>query len=129
MARKFVRSLTFGDKIPSKSIKLKKILVLNQTKQHQMLIGCWDWWRELLNLEMWTLWKSFIHHNLDLILNLQLCLEPLGKRWYRKAWKFQHRATKLSHALKNLDYQSRCNELNLTTLKKRRTRGDLIQKF
>ena len=41
----------------------------------------------------------------------------------------QRRATKVSHALKGLKYDDRLNDLNLTTLEKRRTRGDLIQKF
>ena len=31
----------------------------------------------------------------------------------------QHKTTKVSHALKNIDCKSRCKELNLTTLEKR----------
>ena len=54
---------------------------------------------------------------------------PYAKGDIEKLEKIQHRATKVSHTLKNLDYQSRCKELNLRPLEKRRTRGDLIQKF
>ncbi|CAF0816430.1 unnamed protein product [Brachionus calyciflorus] len=43
--------------------------------------------------------------------------------------KVQHRATKVATKLKNLDYEKRCDLLNLTFLKLRRTRGDLIQMF
>ena len=35
--------------------------------------------------------------------------------------KIQHKATKLSHTFKDLDYQSRFKEVNLTKLEKRRT--------
>ena len=43
--------------------------------------------------------------------------------------KFQRRATRIPHTLKNLDYESRCQFLGLTSLQDRRTRGDLIQQF
>ena len=43
--------------------------------------------------------------------------------------KIQHRATKIAHSMKGLSYNKRLEILNLTTLKTRRTRGDLIQKF
>ena len=43
--------------------------------------------------------------------------------------RIQHRATKIAHSLKRHEYDERCRILNLTPLKERRIRGDLIQKF
>ena len=43
--------------------------------------------------------------------------------------KVQKRATKISSILKNNDYLDRLEALQLTTLEKRRTRGDLIFMF
>jgi len=43
--------------------------------------------------------------------------------------KVQERATKVSPCLKSKDYKTRCNVLGLTTLKQRRVRGDMIQKY
>ena len=41
----------------------------------------------------------------------------------------QKRATKILNILKNIDYLDRLEALHLTTLEKRRTRGDLIYMF
>ncbi len=41
----------------------------------------------------------------------------------------QKRATKLVSQIKNLTYEMRLKELNLTTLEERRTRGGIIQFF
>ena len=43
--------------------------------------------------------------------------------------KVQRRATKTCYQIKQLDYETRCDALGLTTLEKRRKRGDLIQQF
>ena len=43
--------------------------------------------------------------------------------------KVQRRATKISPYLKHASYEDRCKILNITSLKRRRIRGDLIQKF
>ena len=43
--------------------------------------------------------------------------------------KIQHRATKISYKLKGLNYNQRCHALNLTSLKIKRTRDDLIHKY
>ena len=41
----------------------------------------------------------------------------------------QQQATKLISAIRNLSYENRLRKLELTTLKDRRLRGDLIQMF
>jgi ribonucleases P/MRP protein subunit RPP40 len=41
----------------------------------------------------------------------------------------KQRATKLMPAIRNLSYENRLRKLELTTLKDRRLRGDLIQMF
>ncbi len=56
-------------------------------------------------------WTPYMHKDID-------CLE-----------KIQHRATKIPHSLKSLQYPQRCVEMGLTSLTKRRDRGDLIQMF
>ena len=52
---------------------------------------------------------------------------PLGVHTQNK--KVQHRATKVASNFKNLDYEKRCELLDLFTLNLRRIRGDLIQMF
>ena len=51
---------------------------------------------------------------------------PFLKGDIEKLKKTQHRATKISHRMKGLSYNERCQALNLTSLK---TSGDLIQKY
>ena len=41
----------------------------------------------------------------------------------------QHRATKVPQEMKQFDYETRCTKLGLTSLRQRRIRGDLIQKY
>ena len=43
--------------------------------------------------------------------------------------RVQRLATKVAHTLKRFKYEKRCEMLKITSLKERRTRGDLIQKF
>ena len=43
--------------------------------------------------------------------------------------KVQRSATKMVHGLRNLSYEQRLRHLELTTLKERRIRGDLIETF
>ena len=73
-----------------------------------------------------NLYTSYIRPHLEFA--VPVC-NPYAKFDLEKLEKIQHKATKVLHNLKNLDYQSRCKELNLTTLEKNRTRGCLIQKF
>jgi len=54
---------------------------------------------------------------------------PQLKRQSVAIEKVQRRASKLIHALKDLDYKERLRQLKLPTLKYRRYRGDLNQVF
>ena len=54
---------------------------------------------------------------------------PYLKKDINQIEKVQHRATKVSPAIRNLSYEQRLNTLELTTLETRRIRGDLIQKY
>ena len=54
---------------------------------------------------------------------------PYLKKDINTLEKVQRRATKISPTIKNLTYENRLQALKLTTLKKRRIQGDLIQKF
>ena len=57
-------------------------------------------------------------------------MEPTsGKGQEDHVEKVQARATKLIPNLKNLPYEEHLTRLNLTTLEKRRQRGDLIQTY
>lgn len=43
--------------------------------------------------------------------------------------RVQHRATKVPTKLRGMNYEARCDKLELTSLTERRTRGDMIQQF
>ena len=51
------------------------------------------------------------------------------QRFSISVFKIQHRATKISHRMKGLSYNERCQALNLTSLKSKRKRDDSIQKY
>ena len=91
----------------------------------------WHEWRERLNLEMPVHGNIYIiiYHALSWICSSCFAWNPYSKDDKEKLEKFQHNATKVSYTLKNIDYQSRCKALNWTTLEKKWTRSDLIQKF
>ncbi|CAF0882457.1 unnamed protein product [Brachionus calyciflorus] len=52
---------------------------------------------------------------------------PFLEKDIKELGKLQHRATKLVPKLRNLEYHKRLSRMNLTNLRTRRLRGDLIQ--
>ena len=63
---------------------------------------------------------------------LEYCIQafnPYLKRDIDTLEKVQRRATKMVSGLKKVPYEERLKRLNLTTLKTRRIRGDLIEVF
>ena len=79
------------------------------------------------NKEIWKkLYTTYIRPHLEFAVS---AWNPYLKKDIALLEKVQHRATKISPAIKNLNYESRLKSLGLTTLKERRVRGDLIQKF
>ena len=56
-------------------------------------------------------------------------MNPYLRRDIDTLEKVQRRATKMISGFENLPYEERLKQLNLTTLRARRTRGDLIEVF
>jgi hypothetical protein len=65
----------------------------------------------------------------DHILNLLCACCPYAKHDIDKLEKVQHRATRLVPALRGFEYEKRMDQLGITTLERRRIRGDLIQTY
>ena len=64
--------------------------------------------------------------------HLEYCIQawnPYLQRDIDTLEKVQRRATKMMSGFENLPYEERLKQLNLTTLRTRRTRGDLIEVF
>ena len=59
---------------------------------------------------------------------IQAC-RPYLKCEIKALESVQHRATKVSRELSGLNYESRCANLELTSLEVRRNRGDLIEMY
>ena len=72
------------------------------------------------------LYKSLVRPHLDYAMQVW---SPYMEKDKKIIEKVQARATKLILNLKDLPYEDRLNRLNLTTLEKRRQRGDLIQTY
>ena len=53
----------------------------------------------------------------------------LSKKYVKKVEKVQRRATKMIPQLRNLNYEERLLNLDLTSLEERRRRGDMIQMY
>ena len=78
-------------------------------------------------VEMWKkLYTTYVRPHLEFAVPVW---NPYLKGDIEALERIQHRATKIAHDLRGLDYSSRCVKLDLSTLKDRRTRGDLIQKY
>ena len=79
------------------------------------------------NVDIWKkLYTTYVRPHLEFAVS---AWNPYLIKDINTLEKVQQRATKISPAIKNLTYQNRLQVLKLTTLEKRRTRGDLIQKF
>ena len=72
------------------------------------------------------LYKSLVRPHLDYAMQ---AWSPYMEKDKKIIEKVQARATKLIPNLKDLPYEDRLNRLNLTTLERRRQRGDLIQTY
>ena len=76
------------------------------------------------------LWKSlyttYIRPHLEFAV---AAWNPYLKKDIETLERVQHRSTKTPSSLRSLSYEERCTKMNLTTLRERRTRGDMIQQF
>ena len=72
------------------------------------------------------LYKSLVRPHLDYAMQ---AWSPYMEKDKKIIEKVQARATKLIPNIKDLPYEDRLNRLNLTTLERRRQRGDLIQTY
>jgi hypothetical protein len=85
--------------------------------------------------------RTFTYFDAEMVKNLYITFVRPHLEFAVPVWKpyqlvdiakmeaIQRRATKLAPELKNLNYEARLQELGLTTLEKRRLRGDLIQQY
>ena len=76
--------------------------------------------------EFLVIYKSFIRTHLE------YCVQSWNPHFVRDEEvleKVQRRATKCVKGMKNKEYTERLRELGLTTLKRRRIRGDLIETY
>lgn len=72
------------------------------------------------------LYKSYVRPKLEYV---QSIWNPYYVKDIELIERVQRRITKLPQELKDLSYLERLAQLNLTTLKSRRTRGDLVETF
>jgi hypothetical protein len=72
------------------------------------------------------LYKSLVRPHLDYAMP---AWSPYMEKDKKMIEKVQARATKLIPSLQHLSYEDRLSQLHLTTLEKRRQRGDLIQTY
>ena len=82
---------------------------------------------EYRNLELFkSLYTTFVRPHLEFVVAVW---SPFLKGDINILEKVQRRATKLIPELRNLSYEERLSTIGLTTLEKRRERGDLIQLY
>ena len=73
-----------------------------------------------------TLYTTFVRPHLEYAAPIWNCL---SKKDAKKLEKVQRRATKMVPQLRNLSYEERLLNLDLTSLEERRKRGDMIQMY
>ena len=79
------------------------------------------------NTNIWKkLYTTYVRPHLEFAVSTW---NPYLQKDINSIEKVQRRATKVSYAIKNISYEERLKNLKLTTLKDRRLRGDLIQKY
>lgn len=95
----------------------------------------------IANKVLGTLFKTFTSRNEDLWRMLYISLVRPLLEFASPVWnpyldgdietleRVQRRATKIPLKMKNLPYEERLRRWNLTSLKDRRTRGDIIQMY
>jgi len=79
------------------------------------------------NMTIWSkLYKTYIRPHLEFAIS---AWNPYLKGDIQRLERVQRRATKVAQELKGMTYIDRLKRLDLTTLEKRRERGDLIQLY
>lgn len=93
------------------------------------------------NSLLYFIQRAFQDRSIDLILKIyksyirpkieygQIIWSPYFQKDIDLIEKIQRKVTKMPHELKDLEYEDRLAMLNLTTLKQRRLRGDLIETY
>ena len=77
------------------------------------------------NPELWKrLYTTYVRLHFEYAVQVW---NPYAQNFVAALEKVQRRVTKISHILKHLTYQERMQNLNLTSLKVRRERGDRIR--
>ncbi len=95
--------------------KAKKILgMMNKTFYHMSV--------DLMKI----IYTTYVRPHLEFDVSASC---PYAKHDIDKLEKVQHRATRLVPALRGLEYEKRMDVLGITTLERRRIRGDLIQTY